>query len=67
MSVHLEVAVDVPDEGEGGQEGHSPQHEEEGVAAKQSVPKELDGLQSPIHVGPLQVVEQGIDQYEQPC
>ena len=66
-SVHLEVAVDVPHKGEGGHERDSAQHEEEGVAAEESVAKELHSLQSAIHVRPLCVVEDGVDQHKQPC
>ena len=65
-SVHLEVSVDVPHEREGSQERHGTQHEEEGVAAEESVAKELDSLQSPVHMRPLQVVEEGVYQDKQP-
>ena len=67
MSVHLEVAVDVPHECEGGQEGNTAQRQEEGIAAQQSVAKELDCLESPIHVGPLHVVEKSIHQDKHSC
>ena len=56
-SVHLEVAVYVPHEGEGGKERDGAQHEEEYIAAEESVAKELDSLKSSVHVGPLHVVE----------
>ena len=65
--VHLEVAVDVSHKCEGCQERHSAQHEEEDVAAKESVAKELNCLQSAVHVGPLHVVEESIHQHKQPC
>lgn len=65
--VHFEVAVNVPHKGEGGQEGHSAQHEEEDVAAEQSVAKELDSLQRAIHMRPFHEVEEGIHQHKHPC
>ena len=65
-SVHLEVAVDVPDKGERGHEGDGAQHEEEGIAAEESVAEELHCLECAIHVRPLHVVEDSIDQHKQP-
>ena len=63
--VHLEVVVDVSHEGERGGEGDGPEHQEEDVAGKEGVAKELDGLQRAVHVRAVVVVEQSVDKHKQ--
>ena len=65
VSVHLQVAVDIADKGERGEERDGAQHEEEDITGQQSVAEELHSLQHPIHVGALVVVEHGIAKHKQ--
>ena len=57
--------VDVSHEGERGSEGDGPEHQEEDVAGKEGVAKELNGLQRAVHVRAVVVVEQSVDKHEQ--
>jgi len=63
-SVHLDVDVDVSDELEGGEEGNGTEHEEEHIAGEKGVAEELDRLQHARHTGALEVVEEGVEEYE---
>ena len=65
-SVHLDVDVDVSDELEGGEEGDGAEHEEEHVAGEEGVAEELDRLQHARHAGALEVVEEGVQEHEDP-
>lgn len=63
--VHFDILVDVANKLEGREERHSAKCEEEDVADQYGVSKVLQGLQGPIHVGPLVEVEHGIAKDEQ--
>ena len=59
-SVHLDVDVNVSNEFQRRNERDGAEHQEEDVAGKERVAKELDRLQSTRHVGPLEIVEERV-------
>ena len=66
-SVGLDATIDVPHKPEGCIERNSPQDQEEDVAGKQCVAKVFNGLQEPVHIGPLVVVKDGVDEDKTTC
>ena len=65
LSIHLDVDVDVANELERREERHRAEHQEKHVASEDRVAEELDALQQPRHVGPLEVVEQRVQKHKQ--
>ena len=66
VSVHFEIAVDVFDELEGGEEGDGAEGEEEDVSDQQGVREVLHRLQHPTHGALLPVVVDRVHEHKHP-
>lgn len=62
--VHFDIAVNETDENQRGKESHCAQGQKESVTRYENGREEFDSLHKSCHIGPIEEVEDGINENE---